>query len=229
MKIKLLIGIVAVALFGAGLWFAGILPFGAAQMPSLDRPLTFPTDFPTEARAILEANVATLREKIRSNPEVADDWFDLAIQYKTINDFDGAIEIWKYFAEAKNHPVAYYNLGSTYHLDLKQYAQSENYYRKAIEANPGFALNYSGLHELYKYSYKQDGTLAADVLKEGIEKVSDNGRIDLMTALAGYYVEKGDKTQAVEWYGKAKLAATSAGNPDLAGQIQKQIDLLNSR
>ena len=228
-QLKVGIGVAVIVLFSAGLWFGGLLRVGPAKAPSLDRELNFPADFPQEARQILTQNVQTLRERILQNQEDAAAWLDLAIQYKTINDFDGAIEIWKYLADAKNHPVAYYNLGSTYHLDLKQYAQSENYYRKAIEANPGFALNYSGLHELYKYSYKQDGTLAADVLKEGIEKVSDNGRIDLMTALAGYYVEKGDKTQAVEWYSKAKLAATSAGNPDLAGQIQKQIDLLNSR
>src|SRR3989344_3935567 len=226
--LKVGIGVAVIALFAVGLWFGGLLRVGPAQAPSLGREISFPADFPQEARTILTQNVETLRAQLRQDPEDVSAWLDLAIQYKTINDFDGAVEIWEYLAGAKKHPVAYYNLGSTYHLDLKQYARSEDYFRKAVEANPGFALNYMGLHELYKYSYKQDSTLAADSLKEGIDKVTHNSRIDLITALAGYYVEKGDKTQAVEWYSKAKLAATSAGNPALANQIQKQIALINS-
>lgn len=224
-RTKLLIGFAAVVLFAAGLWFAGVLPFGGsvAQAPSLERPINFPVNFPTEARPILEANVVTLKERLRTNSEATDDWLDLAIQYKTVNDLDGAIEIWKYLGEAKQNPIAYYNLGSTAHLYLKEYADAESYYRKAIEIAPSSSINYTGLHELYRYSYKQDTTAAVDVLKDGLTKVDARGQIDLYSTLGAYYKDKGDKANALDAYTKARDTARTVGITALVTQFDKEI------
>ena len=224
---KLLVGLAALVLFGAGLWFAGALPFGGtANPPSLDRPVTTPADFSPEARATFEQNVATLKERIRINPEASDGWLDLAIYYKTANDLDGAVDIWKYLAEGKQNVVAYYNLGNVHHLYLKDYGNSEKYYKEAIQLGPSTALNYIGLHELYRYSYKQDSTAAADILNEGLTKVDQRGRVDLFSTLGGYYKEKGDKANALDAYTKARDGARAEGNTALVIQFEREIAAL---
>ncbi len=225
---KLIVGILAVALFGAGLWVAGVLPFGgaAAKAPSLDRPFAIPEEFSPEAGAVLEQNVAELKKTLSANPEVSDAWLDLAIYYKTANDLDGAIEIWKYLAEGKQNPIAYYNLGNSAHFLLKEYASAERYYKKAAELSPSVSINYIGLHELYRYSYKQNTTAAADVLNGAMDKVDIRGQVDLLITLGGYYKEKGDKVKALDAYTLARTQANSFGNTTLVEQLDREISSL---
>lgn len=230
-RLKIALGVAVIALFAAGLWFGGLLKVGVgpAQTPSLERELVFPDTFPAEARPILAQNVEALRGQLQKDPEDISAWLDLAIKYKTVGDLDGAIEIWQYLADAKQNPVAQYNLGSTYHLELKKYPESERYFRKAIEANPQLAFNYVGLHELYRYSYKTDSSAAVDVLEEGLRSVSDNSLIDILLALGAYYKDKADIEKAIEYFARARDGARLAGNAQLTAEIQHEIDLLSLR
>ena len=88
------------------------------------------------------------------------------------------------------------------------------------------AINYAALHELYRYSYKQDTALAADVLKEGIGKVSGNQVIDLYSELGSYYQVKKDTANAIIYYTKARDAAEKAGNASLAAQLDATLNEL---
>lgn len=220
----LLIGALALIVIGAGLWFTGVLPFNATPAaPSLERPLTFPDNFPAEARAAVETNIATLKADLATDPDNTSAWLDLAIQYKAIDDFEGAIEIWKYLAEGKGNQIAYYNLGNTYHLYLKDFANSEKYYRKAIDLSPSTSLNYIGLHELYRYSYKQDSNLAVEVLNEGMENTDNRGKVDLYVTLAAYHLEKGETSRALLAYTEARALAERLGNTALVNALDSQI------
>ena len=220
----LLIGAFALILIGAGLWFTGVFSFNSEPgVPSLERPLTFPENFPAEARTAIETNTARLKSDLEADPGNISAWLDLAIQYKAVNDFDGAVEIWKYLAEAKDNSIAYYNLGNIYHLYLKDFPTSERYYHKAIEMTPSMPLNYVGLHELYRYSYKQDSNLAIETLNEGMENTDERGRVDLYIALAAYHLEKGETSRALLAYTEARALAVELGNTALVNSLDSQI------
>src|SRR3989344_9162287 len=227
--------ITSLALIGGVLWFTGVMTFRegsflpefsldaftSSNPPSLDRALVFPDSFSEEAKSILTKNVETLKKFIQDNPGTAiSAWLDLAIQYKTIGDYDGAIQVWKYLvARYPNDATPLYNLGSTYHLFLKDFGKSERYYKEAIERSPSLTVYYTGLRELYRYSYKQDTTLAADVLLQALEHVEGDQRIDIYLALGSYYNDKGDKESAIKYYTKAREGAVSMGNMTLIKQI----------
>lgn len=228
-------------LIGLGLWYTGIMTFQKGSLvpefsldaltssnpPSLDRALVYPGTFPEEARQIVARNVETLKGVIKENPAATSAWLDLAIQYKTIGDYDGAIEVWKYLAaKYPTDATTLYNLGNTYHFFLKDYRNSERYYKKAIARDPTVAMNYLGLHELYRYSYKQDTTAAADILLQALEVIKGDERIDIYLQLGGYYKGKADTANAITYYTQARDAAVKLGNMTLIKQIDTELSTL---
>lgn len=220
--------VIALILGAAALWYTGFLKIPGSStstngMPSLEHAVSYSAGFPEEGKVILEKNVEALRDHLRNDPENWSAWLDLAIQYKTAGDIDAAIEIWEYMAEKQPTAVPYYNLGTTYHLEKKDFARAEEHFTKALEIDPGSAIGYLGLHEIYRYSYKQDTTLAVDTLEQGIEKVEGTSRIDLYSALAAYYVEKGERAKAIDAFTTARDMARMDGNTNLARILDAEI------
>lgn len=174
--------------------------------PKLNRIIIMPERFSSEAVVILENNIKTLISQLNEDPNSYQAWSDLANQYKTIDDFDGAIEIWEYLSiSAEGETISKINLGNLYHYELKEFEKSESAFKDALVINKKIIEAYTGLHELYKYSYKQDTTLATDILLEGLEKNPNN--IDLLIALASYYKEKANMIDSAD-----KLSTTKAGS-----------------
>lgn len=220
-------GIFALLAMGFGLWYLGVIGT-AGRAPSLDRPITYPASLSEEARTILTTRIEDAKKAIRENLEsAAPHWFDLAIQYKTLEDYGGAIEIWEYLAARyPDDSTPLYNLANTRHYILKDFETAEANFKAAIKVAPSVTINHLGLHELYRYSYKQDTQLAVDVLIEALAKVPEIERIDVNVALGGYYKEKGDRENARKYYGDARDAARTAGNTALVKQIDAEIGAL---
>lgn len=198
--------------------------------PSLNRSLSFPKDFPGDAKAIVIKRVGELRDTLKKNPGDYASWLDLAIQYKIISDFEGARQIWEYVnVAAPTQSISFQNLGNLYDLYLKDYPKSEENYLKAIANAPGIPAAYLGLHELYRYSYKADTTAAVDILKQGIDAVKSPDNLDLMIMLASYYKDKGDKSNAIKYYGEVRSKAQTLKNYDLANQMTTEIKALGGK
>lgn len=196
--------------------------------PALDAELEFPDGYSAEAREALERNTATIKGVLEENPSDYGAWIDLAIQYKTVENYDKAEEIWLYLTEAApGRNVAYHNLGNLYHLYLEDYPEAARYYREAIERAPGQAIHYIGLHELYRYSYEQDSDNAAQVLTDGLEEIPDS--VDLMATLAGYYKAEGKTQQAIEWYKNARDAAQESNDTAVVVQFNTEIRALEEQ
>lgn len=201
----------------------------SSTAPSLVRKVSFSQDLPREARGILKDKIAKLQTSLSKNYDDFAGWMNLAIQYKTAGDYDGAREIWEY--ESYLHPnesISLHNLGDFYHRHLKDYARAENYYKRAIDADPTQAISYLALHELYRYSYKQNTSAAVDILKTAIARVKGNQIIDLYSALGSYYEDKKDYSNAIIYYTKARDAAQKAGNTALVVQLDAQLASLKN-
>ncbi len=159
---------------------------GAASStaPSLVKAVFYSKDLSPDAKAILVTMIADLRAQLSKNYDLYNVWLDLAIRYKQSGDLAQAQAVWEYLAFL--HPddaVSRHDLGDLYANYLKNYPKAEMYYQQAIAINPKSSLDYLALADLYRYSYKQNTSAAADILKQGIAKVPEPQVEDLKKAL----------------------------------------------
>ena len=164
------------------------------KVPDLNRPLTFSTDLPPEAKKIITDNVARLVTILKGDSSSFNAWLDLGSYRKQIGDYEGAREAWGYAAIlAPESYVPWNNLGDLYAHYLKDYLKAEQNFKKAVVLKPDYIGGYRALYELYYYSYKEKANLAPQILKDGLAKNPPN--TDFMVLLAQYHKETGDKTQ----------------------------------
>ena len=104
LKSALFSALVIAILLGA-LMFSGVVTlkngwipdfFGTDPASLLERKVKVPSEFSEEAGKIALKNIETARVFLRDNPENAEAWLDLAISYKTVDDLEGAVKIWKF-------------------------------------------------------------------------------------------------------------------------------------
>ncbi|MDP6587387.1 MAG: hypothetical protein QF535_22255 [Anaerolineales bacterium] len=197
----------------------------SVSLPELKHLLQFPQNFTDDMRDITTDRIVKLNEELTLDPTSFANWLALAIQRKLINDFEGARDIWEYLniIYPKNS-ISFHNLGDLHHFYLKDYPKSEENFKKAIENSPNNVSYYINLHELYKYSYKKDTTLAIDALLDGL-KVNP-GSTDLLVALAVYYKEAGDNINAKKYYQQARNKAQEFENDKLVELLNTEIENL---
>jgi tetratricopeptide (TPR) repeat protein len=197
---------------------------GIKAAPSLTRSVQYARDLAPDVREILEGQIQEQREILTEDVGNYDAWLTLAIRYKQAGDLNKARDVWEYLASI--HPedvVPRHNLGDLYHHFLNDYPKAEMYYKQALQFSPTNSFEYLALHELYRYSYKQDTTAAVDILEEGIKNVSESQPIDLYIALANYYADKGEIAKAIGNYTEARRLAQDAGNTSLVQQLNAEI------
>ncbi len=190
--------------------------------PNLNRPLTFSTDLPPEAKKILADNTKRLIDILKSDSSQFNAWLDLGSYRKQSGDYEGAREAWEYAAIiAPESYVPWNNLGDLYANYLKDYPKAEENFKKSIQKKSDYINGYRALYELYHYSYKEKASLAPQVLKDGLSKNPKS--TDLMVLLAQYYKEAGDKTQARSYYNQALNEFNKTGNTSMAALIQQEL------
>lgn len=180
--------------------------------PNLDREVQFPESMPQEARAILTKQINDTSARIKKDITRADDWFTLGVLYHNANDYIGARDVWDFLAQVVPAPgveTVYENLGKLYKYNLKDFPKSETYLKKAISADSKVISPYFELHELYRYLYKTDTTLAVDILITAAAKFPENP--DPYGLLGAYYRDRGENTKAIDAYTKALDRARKAG------------------
>ena len=190
------------------------------EVPNLNRPIMFPDIFPEEARLAITEDISELTLKLKEDPSSFENWLELALQRQLINDYIGARDVWEYLNVVfPTNSISFVNLGSLYHLELKDFTKSEESFMRAIANNPLSSHAYRGLHELYVYSYKQNTEAAADILKECLEHMP--GNTDILLLLASYYKNKNDAQNAKTYFELARVEAEKQNNVNL-------VDLINS-
>ena len=140
-----------------------------------------------------------------TNPEGAEAFWPLIKigQVKELaGDYDGAKQALIKAVELQpGSYLAHANLANLYFRHYQDFIKAEEHYLKAIEPNdPRVIAYYYDLHEIYRYFYKTDTTLAEDILKQGIERYPEE--TNLMAILAHYYKSLDRKKEAKEYYQK---------------------------
>lgn len=193
--------------------------------PDLDRAIVFYTDMPEEAKIIMRERINVLTSTLKDNSNQLSKWLSLGIQWKSIGDYEGAREAWEYASALRpSNNISFLNLGDLYHYYLKDFPKAEENLRTSIKNNPTYVQVYVRLHDLYKYSYKQDTSSAVDILNEGLQKIPNN--VDLLVTMALYYKVNDDAVNARVYYTKARDEALKRGDTARAELLEQELSAL---
>ena len=158
-------------------------------------------------------NLTDTRAALKSDADDYDAWLMVGMSFKQLERYEAARDVWIYLSTIwPTQPVPYGNLGSLYHLYLKDFPKSEAAYKKAIELEPVQAGWHRGIYELYRYSYKTSTSAWEDALKKGI---AESGSIELRVTLAEQYEKLGRFSEAVSLYDDAIAVAEAYPNTEV--------------
>ncbi|TSC84578.1 MAG: hypothetical protein G01um101417_109 [Parcubacteria group bacterium Gr01-1014_17] len=162
---------------------------------------------------LILSNLTNAQDSLKNNPTNYDAWLTAGMSLKQLERYEASRDAFLYVATLwPTQPVPQGNLGSLYHLYLKDFTKSETAYKKAIALDPTQPGWHRGLYELYRYSYKLGTNAWEDALKQGI---LETGSIDLMAVLAGRYADLKRFEESVAQYDRAIAEAERQGNAKL--------------
>ena len=192
-------------------------------VPNLSKQIIFyNNDLPEDAKILLREKITKLRNNLKENNDLFSDWLSLGVNYKIAGDYESARDAWEYVSVIRpSSSVSFSNLGDLYHYYLKDFPKAEKNFLQAIENDKQKTDVYIALHELYKYSYKQNTTLVTDVLFEGLKEEPKN--TDLLITLAAYFKEIEDIANAKKYYTQARDEAQKLENTQLTELLNEEI------
>jgi tetratricopeptide (TPR) repeat protein len=156
-------------------------------MPDLNRPIEFKGVMAdnAEVQQLMTEKIDTVIASIQESGGTLNEWLDLGIYWKQVDDYEGAALAWEYASALRpsNH-VSFTNLGNLYHLYLKDYKKAEENFLTAIANKPDHIIGYLELHSLYRDSYTEKSDLADDILQQGL--LANPGNEELEAALVLY-------------------------------------------
>ena len=174
--------------------------------------------FTEDQKKVIHQKILDAAGSIDVNPDLLDPWLQLGFYKKVIGDYEGARDAWEYASQIRpQNVVSFKNLGELYWHYLPDYPRAEANLRKAIENEPKLIDSYVTLSDIYRYSWKEKINLADDVLLEGIQ--NNPGNRDLISYLARYYKETGDKQNAIKYY--RELLRLDPADNDVIKELQK--------
>lgn len=197
----------------------------SGEVPPLEYEVAFGPTIPEEARDVITSNVTRISTQLTRYPYDGNQWMNLALQYYQANDFAAAERVWTFIASmVPANVTAFENLGRLYHFEYKKYEQAEEYFKKAIEANPDRKEAYFELFDLYRYSYKKDTSAAVDIMKVGAERFPDD--VNFPAGLGVYYRDSGRPNQARVYFEKALSMAREIGDVNLIQNFTNELSRL---
>jgi tetratricopeptide (TPR) repeat protein len=174
--------ILAILIIGAGsFWFVaknktqneqtgdqtGKIQNNLPPAPNIEKEIVITAKIPDEVKKIATDNILKLREKIKANPLVAENWVIIGIYYKTIGDYDSVVAVWEYAkALDPQNFVPFNNLGDLYGYYLKDPKRAEENFTKALELAPGNQVLLRSVYDFYRFIMKDEAKANA-ILKRG--------------------------------------------------------------
>lgn len=158
------------------------------QMPDLDREIIIKGIVNEEIKNTAIKKIKEITAQLKENYDRREEWLNLGIWRKTLGDYEGAEQAWKFVTLIRpNDPVAFHNLGDLYSQYLVDFPKAEKNYLTAIEKDSKTAFYYIKLYEFYRYFVKKPD-LAENILVQGIKQATEKST--LKAILEAYRKEK---------------------------------------
>lgn len=138
-------------------------------MPSLNRPVVYPADMSPEIKKDNESKISVIISALRADPSSFNNWIDLGLYRKLLEDYEGARQAWEYASVLRpQSPASFSNLGILYGYYLKDAPKAEKSFLKAIENDPKDINLYFQTYDFYKDVMK-DLTKARAIIETGLK------------------------------------------------------------
>ncbi len=158
----------------------------AMAMSALGRQLIFKSDpsLTPEVKTLIQGKVSALQEALLKNPADFDSWINLGLYQKMAGDYAAASLSWQYAGKlSPTNFVSFGNLGDLYAYYLKDSAQAEIYYKKAITNGPTQSYLFVQFATVYRDVFK-DLTKARAVVEQGLSNLpNDPSLLQLQASL----------------------------------------------
>ncbi|MBI3075219.1 MAG: tetratricopeptide repeat protein [Parcubacteria group bacterium] len=139
-------------------------------VPDLDRPVIFPGGYSVEKAKEITEQIAILTDALKADNNRFNEWLDLGMLRKSIEDYDGAREAWEYASVIRpGNSLSFANLGTLYGYYLKNPIKAEANLLHAIENEPRFLDFYARMTDFY-VEVMNDKSKAIDFLDRAIAK-----------------------------------------------------------
>lgn len=148
-------------------------------IPNLDRAVTVYSGavIAPEAKALAVTKVKEMQALLKKDAWNAEAWIYLGMYQKQGGDYEGAVLSWNYVAKlAPTDYISQANLGNLYAYFLKDNAQAEVHYKKAIANGPTIAYLYTQLAEVYRDVFK-DIDKARAIVNQGLVKIPNDANL----------------------------------------------------
>ncbi|MBX4211011.1 tetratricopeptide repeat protein [Candidatus Parcubacteria bacterium] len=143
------------------------------KAPDLKRTIAIPKDFTPAQASEITKKINLVTATLTKDPSQYNEWMNLAIYRKAINDLEGARLIWLYITSAfPTDPIAYLNLADLYGYYLHNNVKAEEYFIKAINISPTNSSIYLRTYQFYIDI--GNTTKAKAILDKGITETGDS-------------------------------------------------------
>lgn len=178
------------------------LPPAPTGYNTLDEDPVVVAELPADFQQKQKEAFAEVLKTIEEHPDSFVAWFNAGSIKSLFGDYTGAEEAWLYATTlAPNQARTYMNLADLYTNKVKDYQKAEWALRTAIEVQGGELERtraYRELASLYRFSLPEQKAQAITVLRDGIERLDDNGEL---LALAGFWAwQDGLLDDAIRFY-----------------------------
>lgn len=141
-----------------------------APIPDLNKSIKFYNDHGVEFERLMTEKIEVSRRILRKEPTQFREWVELGINYKRVEDFKSAEEMWQYaHLMIPDNAVVLGNLANLYAYDLKDLAKADEYYVLTLEKAGGFSYLYFQIAEYYQ-NVKKDKAKAIATVELGIQR-----------------------------------------------------------
>lgn len=149
-----------------------------------------------EGKNLLE-RAKTDRERIKNNSRDLEAYLDLGIIKTQLGDLNGAEKVYLDSLKVVPRNILILNNLALLYVQIKDYKKAEQAFLRLLEITPSSYQTYIHLSELY-LNNMNDKKKAEEILLKGLEVMPEMP--DLLSALAGFYRDQGQKLKAIEYY-----------------------------
>ncbi|MDP3726129.1 MAG: hypothetical protein Q8R36_02940 [bacterium] len=145
-------------------------------IPNLARPAQVPASTPEAQKNEITNKINIITALLRADPNLFNEWLDLGLLRKSIEDYEGAKEAWEYASLLRpKNSLSFSNLGMLYGYYIKNPLLGEKNHLKAIENDSKLPYLYMQVADFYMEVLNQPAR-AREILQKGLQMIpGDDG------------------------------------------------------
>jgi tetratricopeptide (TPR) repeat protein len=133
-----------------------------------------------DIQVFYQKKIEDMENLLKKDANSFQNWLDLGILRKGIEDYSGARDAWEYASKRwPGNSISFGNLGDLYGFYLKDYGKAEVNFLQSIKNTPDRERAYVQLADFY-LNVMKDSAKAKEALEEGIVKATTSENLRQM-------------------------------------------------